>query len=80
MRNRKKEFLIKLKEELRKAYKRRETMEATLSDLYLERWFRSRNCGDIVVITDNGDKIAVKNMSDENLEATIIKEKNRRKS
>ena len=48
-----------------------ETKKATLKDLYKERWLRLRESGSLVWETKNGDKIAVKNLSDKHLENAI---------
>ena len=48
-----------------------ETKKATLEDLYKERWLRLRESGALIWETKNGDRIAVKNLSDKHLENAI---------
>lgn len=42
-------------------------MTAKLDDLYNELWLRMRDSGKIVWVTKNGDKIALKDMSNTHL-------------
>lgn len=42
-------------------------MTAKLDDLYNELWLRMRNSGKIVWVTKNGDKVALKDMSNTHL-------------
>ena len=42
-------------------------MKATLKDLSLELWFRQRNADNILWETKNGDKLSIRQMSDEHL-------------
>lgn len=48
-------------------------MKATLDDLLIELWLRNRNSGELVLYSDNGDYIPIKNMSDKTLRETIEK-------
>ena len=45
--------------------------KATLSDLLQEQWLRKRDAGQIVWITKIGDRIAIKNLSDQHLQNAI---------
>ncbi len=46
-------------------------MNATLKDLLIEQWLRRRNTGELKWVTKNGDKIAIKSMSDAHLANAI---------
>lgn len=46
-------------------------MNATLKDLLIEQWLRRRNTGELKWVTKNGDKIALKSMSDAHLTNAI---------
>lgn len=46
-------------------------MNATLKDLLIEQWLRRRNTGELKWVTKNGDKIALKSMSDAHLANAI---------
>ena len=43
----------------------------TLDDLLKEQWLRKRDSGELKWVTKNGDKIALKNMSDAHLANAI---------
>jgi hypothetical protein len=48
-----------------------ESSYLTLDDLLKEQWLRKRDSGELKWVTKNGDKIALKNMSDAHLANAI---------
>ncbi len=44
---------------------------ATIDDLLREQWLRRRDSGQIVWTNEMGDRIAIKNLSDQHLQNTI---------
>lgn len=44
---------------------------ASIQDLYLERWLRKREAGEIIWTTKNGDNIPIKNLGDSHLNNII---------
>lgn len=48
-----------------------ESSYLTLYDLLMEQWLRKRDSGELKWITKNGDKIALKSMSDAHLANAI---------
>ena len=48
-----------------------ESSYLTLNDLLMEQWLRKRDSGELKWVTKNGDKIALKSMSDAHLANAI---------
>ena len=47
-------------------------IKADIRDLYMEKWLRNRNKGQLVWVTKDGKEIPIKDMTDEHIENSIV--------